>query len=116
MVIYAAVINELARAAGRCGMGAVMGSKNLKIIIAHGTQGVPVNDPEQFGTTVVKASKMVGTTPLLERNRLYGSAGIILPKQIVRESVWHSYYYCTPHQSLGTKPERQHGDYQKSNH
>ena len=36
-VKYAAVINDLHRAAGRSGVGAVMGSKNLKAIAARGT-------------------------------------------------------------------------------
>jgi len=34
------------RAAGRCGMGAVMGSKNLKAIVVHGTGKAPLFDPE----------------------------------------------------------------------
>jgi aldehyde:ferredoxin oxidoreductase len=41
---YAAVINDWGRAAGRTGMGAVMGSKNLKAIAAGGDFRVPVAD------------------------------------------------------------------------
>lgn len=33
--------------AGRCGMGAVMGSKNLKAIAAYGTKTPPLADPEE---------------------------------------------------------------------
>ncbi|MCD6284812.1 MAG: aldehyde ferredoxin oxidoreductase family protein [Anaerolineae bacterium] len=44
MVRYAAVINDLKHAAGRTGMGAVMGSKNLKAVVARGTTRVPVAD------------------------------------------------------------------------
>ncbi len=39
-VLYAAVVNDLHRAAGRSGVGAVMGSKNLKAIAVRGTKGV----------------------------------------------------------------------------
>ncbi len=39
-VLYAAVVNDLHRAAGRSGVGAVMGSKNLKAIAVRGTLGV----------------------------------------------------------------------------
>lgn len=39
-VLYAAVVNDLHRAAGRSGVGAVMGSKNLKAIAVRGTGGV----------------------------------------------------------------------------
>lgn len=34
-----------ARAAGRTGMGAVMGGKNLKAIVVRGTRGLPVHNP-----------------------------------------------------------------------
>ena len=39
-VLFASVVNDLHRAAGRSGVGAVMGSKNLKAIAVRGTQGV----------------------------------------------------------------------------
>jgi aldehyde:ferredoxin oxidoreductase len=43
-VVYACVINDLKHAAGRTGMGAVMGAKKLKGIVARGTAQVPVAD------------------------------------------------------------------------
>jgi len=52
----AAVINDLHRAAGRSGVGAVMGSKNLKAIIVRGTGGVSVKDPARF-MEAVRAAK-----------------------------------------------------------
>ena len=48
-VLYAAVVNDLHRAAGRSGVGTVMGSKNLKAIAVRGTKGVGnVRDPKAF--------------------------------------------------------------------
>ena len=47
-VRYACIINDLHRAAGRSGVGAVMGSKNLKAVAVRGTVGVRVNDPKRF--------------------------------------------------------------------
>ncbi len=47
-VLYAAVVNDLDRAAGRSGVGAVMGSKNLKAMAIRGSKGVQVNDPRAF--------------------------------------------------------------------
>jgi aldehyde:ferredoxin oxidoreductase len=38
-VLYAAIVNDLHRAAGRSGVGAVMGSKNLKAVAIRGTKG-----------------------------------------------------------------------------
>lgn len=39
-VLFAAIVNDLHRAAGRSGVGAVAGSKNLKAIAVRGTKGV----------------------------------------------------------------------------
>ena len=39
-VLFACVVNDLHRAAGRSGVGAVMGSKNLKAVALRGTKGV----------------------------------------------------------------------------
>lgn len=44
LVRYACIISDLHRAAGRCGLGAIMGSKKLKSIAVHGTEGVKVHD------------------------------------------------------------------------
>ena len=42
------IINEKTRAAGRTGLGAVMGSKNLKAIAVRGTRDITVAKPEEF--------------------------------------------------------------------
>jgi aldehyde:ferredoxin oxidoreductase len=41
-VLYAAVMHDVNRAAGRNGLGALMGSKNLKAVAVRGTLNVPV--------------------------------------------------------------------------
>jgi len=48
MVRFACIINDLRHAAGRSGMGAVMGSKNLKAIAARGKGRIPVADPDKL--------------------------------------------------------------------
>jgi len=58
-VLYAAVVNDLHRAAGRSGVGAVMGSKNLKAIAVRGTKGVGnLRDPKAF-MQVTKEKKKI---------------------------------------------------------
>ena len=47
-VLYACIVNDLHRAAGRSGVGAVLGSKNLKAIAVRGTGGVKVKDFPAF--------------------------------------------------------------------
>jgi aldehyde:ferredoxin oxidoreductase len=46
LVAYACVMNGLFDAAGRTGMGAVMGSKRLKAIAVRGTERLEVADPD----------------------------------------------------------------------
>jgi aldehyde:ferredoxin oxidoreductase len=44
----ACVINDKTRACGRTGMGAVMGSKNVKAIAVRGTRDITVAKPDEF--------------------------------------------------------------------
>ncbi len=44
----ACIINDKTRAAGRTGLGAVMGSKNLKAIAVRGTRDITVAKPTEF--------------------------------------------------------------------
>ncbi len=48
LVRIACIINDKTRAAGRTGMGAVMGSKNLKAIAVRGTRDIAVAKPDEF--------------------------------------------------------------------
>jgi len=48
LVKYASVIADKGRAAGRSGMGAVMGSKRLKAVACRGTGTVPLADKDAF--------------------------------------------------------------------
>ena len=45
--LLAAIMNDMDRAAGRGGVGAVMGSKNLKAVVVKGSKKVPVFDVER---------------------------------------------------------------------
>jgi aldehyde:ferredoxin oxidoreductase len=42
------LIHAKGRAAGRCGLGAVMGSKKVKAIVARGSLSTPIAHPERF--------------------------------------------------------------------
>ena len=48
LVKFACIVNDKHRAAGRSGVGTVMGSKNLKAIAVRGTGAVEVADPQAF--------------------------------------------------------------------
>jgi aldehyde:ferredoxin oxidoreductase len=59
-VLFAGIMNDLHRAAGRSGVGAVMGSKNLKAIAVRGTKGVTgVADPKEFMKVTFEKKKVL---------------------------------------------------------
>ena len=59
LVRYAAIMNNKHRAAGRCGLGAVMGSKKVKAIACAGAQPVPLADKKSFQTAANKQFSMI---------------------------------------------------------
>ncbi len=76
LVRYAAIINER-RASGRKGLGAVMGSKNLKAIAVRGNQDLPpLADPAAFKEAVRTLHQAMKDSPVLyTRFRNFGTAG-----------------------------------------
>ncbi|MBP1760761.1 MAG: Aldehyde ferredoxin oxidoreductase [Firmicutes bacterium] len=64
LVKYACIMNEYHRAAGRSGVGAVMGSKNLKAIVVKGTQGIVVEDPKAFMEAAIDARTKLREHPV----------------------------------------------------
>ena len=58
-VLYACIVNDLHRAAGRSGVGTVMGSKNLKAVAVRGTGGVAVRDGKGFMKAAAAAKKVL---------------------------------------------------------
>jgi aldehyde:ferredoxin oxidoreductase len=84
------------RAAGRCGLGAVMGSKNLKAIVARGNTDVPVADEARLMTTIRElAPEIVKNTRRLSD---YGTSHIMttleelgnLPIRNWRQGSWQA--------------------------
>lgn len=76
-VRFACVVNDLHRAAGRSGVGAVMGSKNLKAIAVRGTVGVQVDNPSRFMEIVKEAKvKLAESTDVGELTE-YGTNAMI---------------------------------------
>ena len=51
-VLFASIMNDKDRAAGRSGVGAVMGSKNLKGVVVYGTSRPPIHDPTGFKAVI----------------------------------------------------------------
>ncbi len=66
LVAFASIITSGWRAAGRCGGGAVMGSKNLKAIAVKGTKGIRASDPEAFFQFSKEMIGHINTLPVVE--------------------------------------------------
>ncbi len=63
--LYAAIINDLHRAAGRSGVGTVMASKNLKAVAVRGTQGIGnIADPSGFMKAVNDGKAVLAESPV----------------------------------------------------
>lgn len=77
LVKYACVINDKGRAAGRSGVGAVMGSKNLKAIAVRGTRGVTVADPKGFRDAILAAQKEFKDPYMSQVIGQYGTADVV---------------------------------------
>jgi aldehyde:ferredoxin oxidoreductase len=63
------------RAAGRCGFGALMGYKNLKALVVHGTKKVPIFDREKLGASVKEFNRVLTTNAKILHD--YGTLGTI---------------------------------------
>ncbi|HPJ25755.1 MAG TPA: aldehyde ferredoxin oxidoreductase family protein [Synergistaceae bacterium] len=73
-VLYSTVMHKH-RAAGRCGGGAVMGSKNLLALAVRGTKKVPLADEKAFLEACREAHKAVIASPGTEEFRKWGTMG-----------------------------------------
>ncbi|MFK7997203.1 MAG: aldehyde ferredoxin oxidoreductase family protein [Granulosicoccus sp.] len=76
-VKYACVVNDLHRAAGRSGVGAVMGSKHLKAIAVRGSQGVPVTDSKRFLSVVKHTNQLLEESDGRKELTDYGTNAMI---------------------------------------
>jgi aldehyde:ferredoxin oxidoreductase len=96
-VLYAAVVNDLHRAAGRSGVGTVMGSKNLKAIAVRGTKGVGnIRDPKAFMKVTFEKKK------ILAENAVTGQGLPAYGTQVLMNVI----------NEMGALPTRNHRDVQ----
>lgn len=73
LVRYACVICNTFDAAGRTGMGAVMGSKNLKAVAVRGTKGIKVARPDAFMELTLRLQERIVNAPIYKGLTEYGT-------------------------------------------
>ncbi len=84
-VRFASVMVNHSRAAGRTGMGAVLGSKNVKALAVRGHGAVEVYDHEAFIDLAKKAHMKVKTNPQARGMSKYGTWVLTAVKQTIGE-------------------------------
>jgi len=75
MSLLAAIINDKGRAAGRSGLGAVMGSKKLKAIIAVGDAEIPLADPDGMKASITAHRDFLKEQDAFKFFKQYGTSG-----------------------------------------
>lgn len=73
LVRYACIVNTFSASGGRTGMGAVMGSKNLKAIAIRGSKPITFADPQKFAEEAWALREKIHNSPSAIRRRLEGS-------------------------------------------
>ena len=74
-VLFASIMCDHGRMAGRTGMGAVMGSKNLKAIAVHGEQDLPIFDLPKYKEIRSEANRALKEDNEAKVMREIGTAG-----------------------------------------
>jgi len=83
LVRFACIITETGDAAGRTGMGAVMGSKNLKAIAVRASGDVQVAKPEEFLELSIQINNEIRKHPAYEELSQWGvSRGVHMMYQM----------------------------------
>ncbi len=77
LVRFANIISGSKRAAGRCGMGAVMGSKNLKAVAVRGTKDIMVARPEEFIEVCREAYANIEKNPTRHVRSEFGTSSLM---------------------------------------
>ncbi len=78
LVRYACVINDLTHFPGRTGMGAVMGSKNLRAVAVRGTQNVEIDDMDTVRELARRMSQEVNDGTRAASLKEHGTAGGVM--------------------------------------
>jgi len=73
LVRYAAIMNNKHRAAGRCGLGAVMGSKRLKAVVCSGKAQIKLEDEQAFRKAAQRQNDLLDESMLKVAFEAFGT-------------------------------------------
>ena len=75
-VLFAGLFCDHGRTAGRTGLGAVAGSKNLKAIAVKGSRKIPLARPEEYNRLRSEANRAVKADNITEISHAVGTSGV----------------------------------------
>lgn len=94
-VVFAGMFCDHQRAAGRTGLGAVAGSKNLKAIAVKGTKKIPIAETDRFTSIRREANRIIKYDNIAKILHTIGTAGVVdyadyigsMPKKYFHQSM-----------------------------
>ncbi len=97
LIPFALVLCDHGRVAGRIGMGAVMGSKNLKAVAVRGTKKIPIHNREKYDQLRSDSNRSLREDPVSKVLRELGTASVAdymdylheLPKKYFSQGKMH---------------------------
>lgn len=108
-VSFACIENDFGRHAGRTGLGAVLGSKNIKAIVVKGSKGLKVYDENKFVEELEYIWKEEFSEKT-EKYRLYGTPGSVIGinnAKAMPTKDWHKNYVAFAEKISGETMKRE---------
>ncbi len=113
LVKYACIMSDYFRAAGRTGLGAILGSKNLKAIAIRGTKGIKIANKDKFNKLLADAFKRHSPEgrywEYIESFRKYGTFSLVDWENAIgrlpTKNHWTGYFE-NAEETIGMEPMR----------
>ena len=77
LIPFSLILSDHGRVAGRTGMGAIMGSKNLKAVAVKGNGSIPVHDLDRYASFRSNVNRELRDDAMSQVIRDLGTAGIV---------------------------------------
>ncbi|MCL6611525.1 MAG: aldehyde ferredoxin oxidoreductase family protein [Peptococcaceae bacterium] len=107
MVRFASIENGPFDAWARTGLGAVMGSKNLKAVAVRGTGGIKVARPKDFSAALDDTRRAINSSPFYEAFKRFGTMLASIPYYEFGSLPGRNYQTGRPENWMETRTRKQ---------
>jgi len=91
LVKLSCIVVSPGRVVARCGLGSIMGSKNLKAIAVKGTGKIEIKNEDKFSQIVKEILKKIQSSEILQRTKKYGTTKSWLPAYVSTKNYQDAY-------------------------